>query len=209
MCGLLTERDDSLLAALAAHADGLLLEVDVTEVEPDGLGTAQAARVDELDERAIAKREGVLAAHRLHERIDLGGLRRLGQAARSPWRERPLGNAVASEREADEGAHGREPSRDRGRREAVAGSADLGRVPGERTHVDLLELDPFALEPARERAQVAAVGATCRVGEAGTREEAVDRGGGLHGSADFRPGAVLPASTIEPEGESSSTLGPR
>ena len=53
---LLAERHDALLAALAAHAHELLLEVDVAEVEPDRLGAAQPGRVDELDERAVAQR---------------------------------------------------------------------------------------------------------------------------------------------------------
>ena len=36
--GLLPERDDPLLPALAVDVHGLALEVDVREVEPDGLG---------------------------------------------------------------------------------------------------------------------------------------------------------------------------
>ena len=40
-CGLLAERHDPLLAALAAHVDGLAVEVDVAEVERDGLGTTE------------------------------------------------------------------------------------------------------------------------------------------------------------------------
>ena len=40
--GLLAERDDPLLLALAADVDRLGVEVDVREVEPDGLVAAQA-----------------------------------------------------------------------------------------------------------------------------------------------------------------------
>ena len=58
---LLAERHDPLLAALAAHADELLLEVDVGEIEPDRLGAAQAGRVDELDECAVAEAERAVA----------------------------------------------------------------------------------------------------------------------------------------------------
>ena len=55
---LLAERHDAVLRALAVpDVDELLLEVDVAEVEPDRLGAAQAGRVDELDERAVAERE--------------------------------------------------------------------------------------------------------------------------------------------------------
>ena len=41
--GLLAERDDALLAALAAHVHELALEVDVAEVERDRLRAAQPA----------------------------------------------------------------------------------------------------------------------------------------------------------------------
>src|SRR5687768_8380771 len=58
--GLLAERDDAFLVAFAPDAYGLLLEVDILEVEPDGLGAAQAGRVDELEERAVAERQGVV-----------------------------------------------------------------------------------------------------------------------------------------------------
>ena len=79
MRGLLAERHDPLLAALAAHVEELLLEVDVAEVEPDGLGAAQAGRVDELDERAVAEPERAVAARSaVEQRVDLGGLRRVG-----------------------------------------------------------------------------------------------------------------------------------
>jgi hypothetical protein len=50
---LLAERYDALLAALAAHSHELLLEVDVREIEPDGLGAAQPGRVHELDQRTV------------------------------------------------------------------------------------------------------------------------------------------------------------
>ena len=66
VAGLLAERDDPLLRALAlADVDVLLLEVDVAEVEPDGLGAAQAGRVDELEQRAVAERERLRPARRL------------------------------------------------------------------------------------------------------------------------------------------------
>src|SRR5437868_6890218 len=52
--GFLAQRNDPLLAALAAHPDELLLEVDVGEVEPDGLRASQSGRVDELEQGAVA-----------------------------------------------------------------------------------------------------------------------------------------------------------
>ena len=54
MGGLLPERDDPLLATLSPDVHRLALEVDVGEVEPDGLGAAKPAGVEELEERAIA-----------------------------------------------------------------------------------------------------------------------------------------------------------
>ena len=60
--GLLAERDDPVLRALAvADVDVLLLEVDVAEIEPDRLRAAQAGRVDELEQRPVADRERLVA----------------------------------------------------------------------------------------------------------------------------------------------------
>ncbi len=51
--GLLAERHDALLAALAADVHRLAVEVDVPEVEPHRLVAAEARRVDELDQRPV------------------------------------------------------------------------------------------------------------------------------------------------------------
>ena len=51
---LLTKRNEPLLAALAAHVHGLVLEVDVGEIEPDRIGAAQTGRVNELEQGAVA-----------------------------------------------------------------------------------------------------------------------------------------------------------
>jgi len=77
--GFLAQRHDPLLAALAAHTHVLLLEVDVGEVEPDRLRAAQARRVDELDEGAVAKAERAVAVDRVDQLLDLLPLRRLWQ----------------------------------------------------------------------------------------------------------------------------------
>ena len=50
----LTQRHDAFLGSLAQYVDGLLLEVHVREIELHRLLAAQAGRVDELAERAIA-----------------------------------------------------------------------------------------------------------------------------------------------------------
>src|SRR5439155_8277846 len=61
---LLAERHDALLAALPLDADVLLLEVDIRQVELDRFAAAQARRVDELGERAVAQGERPVAFQR-------------------------------------------------------------------------------------------------------------------------------------------------
>src|SRR5215218_6401654 len=74
---LLSERDDALLAALAPHVQRLLLEVDVSEVEVDRLAAAEAGRVDELEQGAVAERERPVAVEALEQPVELVGLRRM------------------------------------------------------------------------------------------------------------------------------------
>ena len=92
---LFAERHDPLLAALAAHAHVLLLEVDVAEVEADRLRAAQAGRVDELDEGAIPEPERVVAARSGDQLLDLRRLRRVRQPLRPSRREGASGTRVA------------------------------------------------------------------------------------------------------------------
>ena len=61
---LLAERHRPLLAALAADVHLLLLEVDVGEIQADGLGAAEAGGVDELDERAVPDGDRPVVAER-------------------------------------------------------------------------------------------------------------------------------------------------
>jgi hypothetical protein len=58
-CGqrLAPDRHDPLLRALAAGAQQPLVEVDVGELEADRLGGAQAARVHQLEQGAVAQSE--------------------------------------------------------------------------------------------------------------------------------------------------------
>ena len=60
--GLAADRDDALLGALALGAEQSLVEVHVGEAELDGLGGAQAAGVDQLQEGAVAQRERIASA---------------------------------------------------------------------------------------------------------------------------------------------------
>src|SRR5262249_11186224 len=62
--GLLAERHDPFLAALAERAQLPRREVHVLEVEPHQLRDAEPARVEELQERAVAAGERVLRVAR-------------------------------------------------------------------------------------------------------------------------------------------------
>ena len=178
---LLAERHDPFLAALAVDMHGLALEVDVREVEPDRLGAPQAAGVDELDERSVAEGERLVACERVDERVDLGGLRRVGEPARAPRTERGIGDALRAERATEERSDRGQPAPGARGREPAAGSAEVGCVVGEDADVDVAEPEPALLEPAREVADVAAVRAARRVTQARALQEAVDGVlGGLH-----------------------------
>ena len=123
---LLAERHDALLAALAvAHVDELLLEVDVGEIEPDGLGAAQAGGVDELDERAVAQRDRPFALERGELLVELDAARRPPAGAR-PRR----GATRASGTRAAPSAWRRNARTAASLREIVAGASLLGRRPG-------------------------------------------------------------------------------
>ena len=78
---LFPERHGSLLAALAADVEQLLLEVDVAEVEVDRLAAPQPRRVDELDQGTVATASRALAVERFEDAVDLVGLRRVGKPA--------------------------------------------------------------------------------------------------------------------------------
>ena len=75
--GFFAERNDSLLAALPEDPHLLLLEIDVREVELDGLPAAQAGRVDKLDERTVSESERLVVSQRFERRLDLGAARRI------------------------------------------------------------------------------------------------------------------------------------
>src|SRR5215218_6648064 len=53
ICRVPADRDDPFLVALSEDADQPLLEVDRRELETDGLADAQAAAVEQLDERMV------------------------------------------------------------------------------------------------------------------------------------------------------------
>ena len=197
---LFAERDDALLPAFAAHVDELLLEVDVGEVQVDRLLGAQAGGVDELDQGPVTEAERAGAVESVELGVDVLGARRVGKAPRPPGRERRVRDALRPERVAQERANGRELPSDRRRRELPRPRApELGGVVGERTHVDVVEAHPSALEPDAELGHVDAVGAAGRLRERGAFEESLQLC--LH-AAHFAARAANPqeaAATISSE----------
>ena len=81
VCSLFPKGHDALLPALPAHMDGLALEVHVGEVEANGLRATEPTRVEELEQRAIPKREWGVTLGELEQLVDLRGLRRVGESA--------------------------------------------------------------------------------------------------------------------------------
>ena len=102
--------------------NGLLLEVDVAEIEVDGLTAAEARRVDELEERAVANRQRLVAGDLVEDGVDLLGLRRIGQPPRASRPELAVRNASRPEREAQQRPHGGELAGDRRPARASSGS---------------------------------------------------------------------------------------
>ena len=79
VCRFLAERDDALLPSLAEDVNRLLLEVDVSETEPDDLRAPEPARVRQLEHRTVAQCQRAVAVDRVDGRLDLGQLRRIRQ----------------------------------------------------------------------------------------------------------------------------------
>src|SRR5439155_12967407 len=130
---------------------------DVTEVEPDRLGAAEAGRVNKLDERAVAEIENPIARQRGEDPVHLLRLRRGRQPARPARRERCVRRVLRSEWGTEQAANCCEPPRDRAGCEAAAAprAAELGDVLREHAHVDVLErLVPV---PGEEVTEVAAI----------------------------------------------------
>ena len=136
---LLAERDEPLLAALSPHLDLLALQIDVTEIETDRFGRAQAAGVDELDERRVPERERRIAVGRCDRLLDLGDSRGLRQTAPPPGRQGRLRHPRRPERVADEGPHRRQPPRDRRGSQPASRPAELGGVRREGADVEVVE----------------------------------------------------------------------
>ncbi len=138
------------------YADESSFEVDRGPLEPDRLAHPEAGAVEELDERAVAKRARGRAVRRVDQSLDLAG-RECPREGTPPARQVELCRGVVRARAeqhlmAEEGAERGDPPRDRRRRETVG--AELRDVALEL----LRRRDPGgAVEPLREVCEVAAV----------------------------------------------------
>src|SRR5919109_1339125 len=84
--GRLADRHHALLRALPPRTEHTLLQVDVGQLEPDRLRSAEAAGVHQLEERTVPQR-GRLRASRLREQaVDLPAGEDVGQLTRAPRR---------------------------------------------------------------------------------------------------------------------------
>lgn len=177
---LLAERDEPLLPSLPSHVDVFAVEVDIGEVEPDGLGRAETAGVDELHERGVPQRERIVPVEGVDEPLYLCDLGRLGEATGVPGRERRLWDPCMPEGVPGERSNRGEPPRDRGRGEAAPRPSELGGVRREHPHVQVLQVEPPLGQPGREVPQIGTVGPPRCVGERRAREKPVDRHRGIH-----------------------------
>jgi hypothetical protein len=66
------ERHHALLVALARHAQDAAAQIEVRPVERDQLAHAQAGRVEQLEDDAIAIDQRAVAARRVEQQLDLG-----------------------------------------------------------------------------------------------------------------------------------------
>ncbi len=177
---------------LPSDVYGLLLEVDVAQVEVDGLPAAEAGRVDELEERSVPNRQSIVAGDLVEDGVDLFRLRRFRQPSCVPGPGLPVGNSSRPQREAKESPNGCELPGDRRPGELPGISpgpvrAELGRVGAERGRVDTRKRAATSAEPRRELLDVDAIGAAGRVGEIRRRQKALYLGMVRH-----EPGFVLP-----------------
>ena len=69
--GLVAQRHDAHLAALAAHDELRLGRLDVAQAQRHQLHAAQAAPVEELEDEPVAQRQRVGAVRGRHQRVDL------------------------------------------------------------------------------------------------------------------------------------------
>ena len=139
---LLAERYDAVLAAFAEpDVHQFLFEVDVAQVETDGLGAPQACGIDELDECLVSERERPVAAERVDDVLDLALLGGIRQAAWSFRGERSVWHSFRPEREPKKRAHGGQLPPDRRWCEPAVRSraAELGDPVRQHADIDVFD----------------------------------------------------------------------
>ena len=91
---LVAQRDVALLAALALDQDGVVLPLDVGQVDADQLGVADAAAVEQFEDHAIAlgPRGGVIlrgcafaGLHGVQQAVDLFHAGHAGKMLAAAW----------------------------------------------------------------------------------------------------------------------------
>jgi len=181
----LAERRHSLLAPFADDAQGPPRQVEVGPVERDRLGDAQAGRVQQLEQGAVAPGEVGVALRRLEQRLDLSGAKMAGQGLGRLGRRHPrrrIGGELADPAgPAEEGLERRQRAplalaSDAGAGERGDEGADRERVDVARPHLRLRSAEEIAGEELVETLEVAAVGAQGVLGERALPFEMVEEG---------------------------------
>ncbi len=91
------DRDDALLAPLAQHPGETIVQVDVTEREPDEFGDSHASAVKRLENRPIPASNRTIAHDHLDERRDLVERERLRKPPRNTRHLELCGRIVDAE----------------------------------------------------------------------------------------------------------------
>ncbi len=84
VAGLVADRHEPFLAALAGRLEQPVLEVDVDGTQRHELGDAKASGVEQLDHRAVAHAARGVHVGRPQQRVDFVGRQEPGQGANRP-----------------------------------------------------------------------------------------------------------------------------
>ena len=145
----LAEWHEPFLAALAADVELLAVEVDVRQVQPDGLGGAKPARVDELEEGGVAQLDRVAAGDTVDGSLDVLELERLREAPDSSGRQGRVGTRAGPSacRTSDRTAESRRPM--------VAGASPRRERPSSPVYSARTRTSTSSIARPRSRSQAA------------------------------------------------------
>jgi hypothetical protein len=157
--GLVAERHQAGLAALAVDEELSLGGADVVAAQIDQLLAAQTAAVEQLEDEPVAQRQRIGADDGVADGVDLGrpqGVRQAPAAARAGQVLRRIGRQHAPfGQKAAERAHGRElASQGSG---GIAAPAKLRSEGAHRAAVERGEIDPALAAPVGELGQVGGI----------------------------------------------------